>query len=1038
MSSVVKCNKLEIFPLDDGYICSMNVDIRDECVASLKQRLLQTVIILDRSGSMGQSVHRVVNEMLPIFFKRLHYSPDDIIHLITFDSVCELLTQRVDDFGKLPINCRGCTNMTLAVHKFQELFSTLDMNIPVRVLTISDGDVDSQVATKRAGDNLAKFISDFQVPINSQAMRLFTSENQPDTTALCSMLQINNTIATRLLDASAYSLSEYITPLVELFSSDGFSNGLSIMAEKPVFLNLPWENEGLNRLIVRTGQNVFWMKNTIPNDVRIEGEAVNVILEPTLTHAKFYSLLTHKMPFIVDNMKILRVLGTDKATETAKVILEYFNKAEDSFAIEKEEPTDNAMNLKARVRKMIASRRKTFSNLLASIANDDNISKLNSAQKADYLRQVDMSQNSRGLARRAVKEGLNFDEIARNEVLAMAQHFHKIADIDDTNHEISFFSQDTTLGGIKTLVELSQDDHFQTFSVHEIIEILNLVGVACSGPIGDYPDPSTWKVKEIFLGCNVSLSDILVAYNQSNGESLRVPAIDKEITNVIPVFDDARIGHFLKKYAPSLLEYTFSIGMRRIIADVPMTIGYTMCAGIWKMFYELNKSRTSLHLEIFKKFITTFDNFVGRYFDHINPLLRDQKCENRMFYLANNGIPNMMSPLIRIYKENDAEKLKLVPAILRSLYSFEVWHAIRRLYKKSEDADLTCHNILYKLLGIDMSKKVKVMPPFVDEPRDIKFYDEANQINYEYLDELAKPIFFVNYLTLIPKYLKMIITDSDSVKDIATLSRRTILEALDVEYEYKEFVLFNVFQALRFSTRALREDTDSEEMKIADPKDHDECMEEIKSYIRKQYEQDYVQQLQEKSKIENERMGDHIASKILGAETYDEVISIWRNGLIRNNVTYKISTPSSAGFKTLLHDLFRKKVVPQRINIVKCLLLGVDDKDEAVWNHGGVCFSINLIDMKANFVKFGSWEEWNAIMVEYKKKGKHIYREHKNNQHGHGNDKPSFWAMGYSTMVEFRDTVSLSEFKKYCKNHRQCCGVRNLEDDFLKSLDDDT
>lgn len=176
MSSVEKCKELEVFPLDNGYICSINVDKQDEFVKQSKQKLLQTVIILDRSGSMGQSVHRVVNEMLPLFFKQLHYSPDDIIYLITFDSVCELLTLRVDEFGKYPINCRGCTNMTLAINKFEELFSTLDMNIPLRVLTISDGDVDNKTTTKQAGDRLAKFVSDFQVPINSQAMRLFTSQ----------------------------------------------------------------------------------------------------------------------------------------------------------------------------------------------------------------------------------------------------------------------------------------------------------------------------------------------------------------------------------------------------------------------------------------------------------------------------------------------------------------------------------------------------------------------------------------------------------------------------------------------------------------------------------------------------------------------------------------------------------------------------------------------------------------------------------------------------------------------------------------------
>lgn len=783
------------------------------------------------------------------------------------------------------------------------------------------------------------------------------------------------------------------------------------------------------------------MKKPIPNDVQIEGKSVNVALKPTLSHAKFYSLLNHKMPFIVDSLKILKVLGTVKAVETAKTIVEYFEKAEDSFDVHSGDTstTVNSMNLKSRVRKIIASRRKTFSNLLATIANDDNVCKLNSAQKADYLRQVDVSQNSRGLARRAAKEGFDFDNIARNEVLTMANHFHEIDDIDDTNHEVSFYSQETTFGGIKALMEVSQDEHFQCFTVHDILELLNLVGVACYGAIGDYPDPSTWKVKEIYLGCNVSLSDILVAFQQSGGDSLHAPAINKEITNVIPIFDDKRIGHFLKKYAPSLLEYTFSIGMRRVIADVPMTIGYTMCAGVWKMIYELNKNRSTLHWEVFKKSVSTFDNFVGKYFDHIRPLLREQTCPKKMFYLANNGIANMMSPLIRLYEENDEAMLRFVPAVLRSIYSFEVWHGVRRTYKKSDNADVVADNMLIKILGIDMSKKVLVKPPFVEEPKQIKFLDEP-RINERFLDELFKPQFFVNYLTLIPKYLMAIKGgDPDNFKSIPTMSKITILEALEVGYDYKDFVLFNVFQALRYRTRTSREDTDKEQMKIVDLKDHDEAMKDIRDYIRKQFENDYLHQLSSKNKVEKETMGHHIAVKILGAETYDEMVSLWRDGVVRNGVTYKISTPSSPGLKTLVEDLFlSKKNVPQRLNIVKVLLLGVDDNDEEIWNHGGVCFLFNLREMKSNFLKFGTNEEWNAIMAVYKAKGKHVYREGVGNRHGHSNNKPSFWAMGHTTLVEFRNSVSSIEFKEYCKNHLKCCGVRNLENEFLLTLNDDT
>lgn len=55
------------------------------------------------------------------------------------------------------------------------------------------------------------------------------------------------------------------------------------------------------------------------------------------------------------------------------------------------------------------------------------------------------------------------------------------------------------------------------------------------------------------------------------GQKLKHPYSDKEIINVIPTFDDERIHKFIRKYAPSLLEYICSIGMRRIISDVPNT-----------------------------------------------------------------------------------------------------------------------------------------------------------------------------------------------------------------------------------------------------------------------------------------------------------------------------------------------------------------------------------------------------------------------------------------------------------------------------------
>lgn len=52
----------------------------------------------------------------------------------------------------------------------------------------------------------------------------------------------------------------------------------------------------------------------------------------------------------------------------------------------------------------------------------------------------------------------------------------------------------------------------------------------------------------------------------------------------------------LKRYSLHLLEYTYSIGMRRLLADAPMIAGYTIRAGVWKLAEGMNRNQSQLHL----------------------------------------------------------------------------------------------------------------------------------------------------------------------------------------------------------------------------------------------------------------------------------------------------------------------------------------------------------------------------------------------------------------------------------------------------------
>lgn len=738
---------------------------------------INTVVILDRSGSMGPNVAKVMNQVLPELFAKLRYTDDDVIHIIAFDDRIKYTKLKVKELAHQHISARGGTHLAKAVFKLQNLLSSLKKNKPVRLMTISDGEVQDKREVKTAGAELANYVSNMNIQCNSQAVRLFTSYLQPDTTALCTMLQINNTTSCQLIDIDADNCSiEIAAEMAKLFESDGLGYGSSLSADSPIFFKFPWL-EPTEKLLLSPGKNVFWLKKLpAAHCIRIEDADVSIHLEPQVTLFKFHALLDSKLDYVLQHVKVLKIVETDVARENIKKVLQYFEERESALT----EEAGDFGHLRSRLQQIISSKKKKITIMLATIANDDKICQLNAAQKADFLRQTDASTRSaRGLAKRATKTSLDFDEVARGEVAAIAAHFDEIEHIDDSNHMISFYSQETTMGGIRALVELSQ--HEVTFDALEILQILNCVGIGCNAPIGDYPDPMTWKIKDIVMSCHISLSDVLVAHIQSGGQPLKAPASEIEITNVIPVFEDLSIGKFLKKYAPSILEYTFSIGMRRMIAEIPMTIGFTMCSGILKMIPELNKNKSTINLEVFQKFVKTFNNFVGNYFGHVDELLVDQNQGELAFYLGNNGIQNLICPLIRMYQKRDQSKLKLVPSIMRSLFSHEAWLIVRRAYKNDEKANEIAKEMLHKLLGIDLVKHKTELTPF-DEPEpevgDVKFHDEPF-INYEYLHELWKPVNKLKYLVTTPELLNAAINNRlGTIKDMPTTDDATFLKSL--------------------------------------------------------------------------------------------------------------------------------------------------------------------------------------------------------------------------------------------------------------------
>ncbi|CAF3550969.1 unnamed protein product [Rotaria sp. Silwood1] len=1029
--------ELCLYPNETGFIGKLSLTTSDETLLSKSK--VATIVILDRSGSMGNFVGRFVNRILPRIFKTLDYANDQIITLITFDDNANKYTIPVKELSKFKIQSQGCTYMAPAISM---LIQTILIELPtdcraLRLLTISDGDVADQDQVQTEAIQLTSLIKNDFI-INSQAVRLFTSTAQPDTRAVSSVLQLNNVSRVNLLDLKANLSNEEIsTTIANLFSSDALDQRALLKSDEQILKSTPWQTKDSDSISLTSGENLFWLSKLPIGKLMIGNMNINYRIADGLTIDTYEKLLKTKIEYFMNQLKILKVVNTVESEKEISSILDYFQRIENSLlANENDLPVLlNDSSLRARLQHMkstIARKKKSFVMRMSQIANDDKVSQLNSAQQAEYLRTMDASsKNACGLARRAIAKGLDFNEILRNEIRNMAKHIDELKDIDDSEHLASFYSQDTTLGGIRAVCQLVHENLLDDVDANGILQMVNIVGIPCSGPIGEFPDPMTWRVNELYLGSYVSLSDVLTVFTQSRGKLLQTPATNKDIINVIPIIDDKRIAQFLHSYAPSILEYTSSIGMRRLLADVPMTAGYTICAGIWKLVEDLNENKSELYLESFEKLVKTYEIIVGNYFDHNMPYIKEQDVQSS-YYIANNGITNMISPLIKLYRENDSKKLQYMPKILRALYTYEIWQAVRRQYKNRDDSDLIAQKMLDRLIGLDLNKyKTPTQPLFQNEPLldEIQFHDKAH-VDEKYLDELIATVYYVDYVTLLPKFISAVVnSNTNSIKDISPINQDSICQTLDIDYNLKFFKFFNIFQALQYTTKASRVDSDNEKMKIIDVGNRRAAKKMVQEYIRKKFENQYASDLAVKRRLERTESVSLLVTSILQANSHSDIVKLMRNGITYGKLHLTIENSSSLGFIELKQKLLDlNENVPRRLDILKVFLLGRDDElnDEPVWNNGNVLFTTELSDYENIFTKLGQNDEWIKLRAQYIKRRLYIYRDELLNRHGHGNIKPSYWAYGYATLQLYKDNVSLDEFNKYCQIHSNCCGVSQI------------
>ena len=1016
-----------------GYVAELFVkDIKD---TSGKSNDIELIMVVDRSGSMGQSYTKLFTKIMPLLLEKIHYPQDKKVHFITFDSNIEYRQLTKNEFMNAHgENARGCTYMQGVFKELEKIL--VNEKAAYRILTLSDGDLhDSRDTSNKASEFYNKIKGKYK--INSQAIRFFSSSYaNPDTLGLASVIQFNTVKQATLLDVNAHDENEKIADeLSKLFIGDGLGSKIVLLSDKQNMQIAPWESKA-NEILLAPGRNVFWIDNVSKFSIKVNEENP---VEPKITNEEdintqnYGIILADKIKEFITKLKILKILENTKAQEEVEKMVKCFKDFEENLEKVNEEELvlkDGKMNSRIQYIKSLINKRKgLISNQMEAIKNEQKLSELNSQQKADYLRNVDNTKLGKSLAKRAATSGLDCTEQIKEEIKEMSQHLSEINEVDYSNDPVSFYSTSSTVESIKELCQLVEDPVFEEMSATEFLEITNIVGIASFGNIADYPDPLLYLAKTIYPGCYISVSDIITAESISKSQQkLMVPGLNQEINNCIPIFSDKKVYDFLRKYAPTILELSAGIGMRRVLADIPKTFEANILAGLWKMIgivkgnekYEINIKSL---LELIKTMVIVSGNHYEDVIEVIQNQFKNENCKKLGLYLNGYGLFQLLPVLNKIATQKMLSKEEL-QKLLRSIYRFEVYKIIRKNIRKNENQKEYIEKTMNEALGIDFDKYGTKIPEMFQKKIDPEFCD-TYIINKDIISQFKKQMGWIENIPYAYNLFELAQKQDpiNEIKNMLEFTEEKKKEYFGISYDFDKFLIFNIVQSLFYKEKIDRELENDKIMKIIDSNDEAEVDKFLKDQTKHIYSAKYNIENQKQIKLQNEIITKELIEKLKNSGNIEEFNELMRKGITKGYLTHIIKDESTKGYNDLKNILLDEKTeVPLRFEKIRNIISATDEKGEILWNKG------NAVRNKRNhYQKFIEkhkpelWKEISGINIVHK------YRE-KNNRQGHSNKKQSYWAIGFDTLDQFYKNSNKEEVEKYKGIHTNCCGLGKKEE----------
>lgn len=493
-----------------------------------KTRLVNVIIVLDRSGSMGSQMDPLMYG-LSSALKKLH--PELKSHVVAFDNRVEIHKNIDSDrLPCLPVHARSTTYMGPTVCEVKKLLCPNTL-----IIVASDGAIDDPDDLRYQFRKLKSANIDHVTVIGLRV----GSSKYADTKAISGWVTATGAKGA-LRTVPSVTSDNICTALCECFEETGLSSRVLSHILKLSYSGGVGKTPGeyLRECTVMPGDIIFIGNPNNPEDVdmTIDGQPLRVVeIKPPR------NVILAFIRQSLRNIKFSIVSGnSDSNTEQRlRILLGIIPKAPSSEEwkfMTAAEIARRASEPKSEVKKLEYEIQEAINQAIV-------ISKCSQQQMADFIR----GTHAKTFAKRAAEAGV---QELKDAILNAAEY---IEDKHPQSEIACFLSLEDTYGSILSAAEQLRNG-FSPESVRDVLNLVGIVGLAVDlNPRPVVADAwSLWGVMKTINDGEFMLSTSTHSQAMESGHTLEYPATRGEITGVVPIAEDEKSLKVLKILLPLL------------------------------------------------------------------------------------------------------------------------------------------------------------------------------------------------------------------------------------------------------------------------------------------------------------------------------------------------------------------------------------------------------------------------------------------------------------------------------------------------------